>query len=143
VLSSASETSNNQHHYFNEKMNQRTTILTGILMAGFGVAVGAFGAHGLKDILAKTGRADTFELAVRYQFYHAFALLVTGMLMSQYRSAAMRYAAVFFTAGILFFSGSLYVLSLSGIGMLGAVTPVGGVLFILGWIFLFLAVNKK
>jgi uncharacterized membrane protein YgdD (TMEM256/DUF423 family) len=124
-------------------MNQRTTILTGIFMAGLGVAIGAFGAHGLKELLAKTGRADTFELAVRYQFYHALALLVTGVLMNQYRSSAIRYASIFFAIGILFFSGSLYVLSLSGIGVLGAITPVGGVLFILGWIFLFLAVSKK
>lgn len=124
-------------------MNQRTTILTGIVMAGLGVAIGAFGAHGLKELLAETGRADTFELAVRYQFYHAFALLATGALMNQYQSAAIRYASVFFAAGILFFSGSLYVLSLSGLTMLGAITPVGGVLFILGWIFLFLAVYKK
>ena len=124
-------------------MNQRTTILTGIFMAGLGVAIGAFGAHGLKELLARTGRADTFELAVRYQFYHAFALLITGLLMGQYRSSAIRYAAMFFAVGILLFSGSLYVLSLSGMGVLGAITPVGGVLFILGWIFLFLAVSKK
>lgn len=124
-------------------MNQRTTILMGIFMAGLGVAIGAFGAHGLKELLARTGRADTFELAVRYQFYHAFALLITGLLMGSYRSSAIRYAAMFFAVGILFFSGSLYVLSLSGVTVLGAITPVGGVLFILGWIFLFLAVNKK
>ena len=124
-------------------MNQRITLLTGILMAGLGVAIGAFGAHGLKDTLEAYGRADTFELAVRYQFYHAFALLITAILMNQYYSAASRYASLFFTIGIVFFSGSLYVLSLTGVTMLGAITPVGGVLFILGWIFLFLAVSKK
>lgn len=124
-------------------MNQRITLFTGILMAGLGVAIGAFGAHGFKATLEAYGRADTFQLAVRYQFYHAFALLITAILMNQYNSAASRYASLFFTAGIIFFSGSLYVLSLTGITMLGAITPVGGVLFILGWIFLLMAVSKK
>jgi uncharacterized membrane protein YgdD (TMEM256/DUF423 family) len=124
-------------------MNTRSVLLTGIFIAGLGVAIGAFGAHSLKAILMANQRADTFELAVRYQFYHAFALLITGLLMQVFPSAKLKYAAVFFITGIVFFSGSLYVLSLTGITVLGAVTPIGGVFFILGWIFLFLGVYKK
>lgn len=124
-------------------MNQRATLLTGIIMAGLGVAIGAFGAHAFKQILLQNARTDTFELAVQYQFYHAFALLLNGFLMKQYLSPASRYASLFFMIGIIFFSGSLYVLSLTGITTLGAITPVGGLLFILGWIFLFIAVSKR
>ena len=124
-------------------MRQRVTLLTGIAMATLAVAIGAFGAHGLKDILAQNNREETFELAVRYQFYHAFALLFTGMLMGQYLSPAAKYAALCFTAGIVLFSGSLYLLSLSGITMFGAVTPFGGLLFIIGWVLLFWTVYTK
>jgi uncharacterized membrane protein YgdD (TMEM256/DUF423 family) len=124
-------------------MNMRSTLLTGIVMAGLGVMIGAFGAHGLKEILLRNNREATFELAVRYQFYHAFALLIGGLLMNHFSSSKLKYASVFFVLGILFFSGSLYVLSLTGITVLGAVTPVGGIFFILGWIFLFLGAYKK
>jgi uncharacterized membrane protein YgdD (TMEM256/DUF423 family) len=124
-------------------MSARSILLTGVFTAGLGVAIGAFGAHGLKEILAAHNREATFELAVRYQFYHAIALLITGLLMNQIQATSLRYAAVFFLTGILFFSGSLYVLSLTGLTILGAITPVGGLLFILGWIFLFMAVSKK
>lgn len=124
-------------------MNQRATLLAGIIMAGLGVAVGAFGAHAFRELLLQNERTETFELAVRYQFYHAFALLVNGLLMNRYLSPASRYASLFFMTGIILFSGSLYVLSLTGITKLGAITPVGGLLFILGWIFLLIAVSKK
>jgi uncharacterized membrane protein YgdD (TMEM256/DUF423 family) len=126
-------------------VNQRNTLLIAISLGAIGVAIGAFGAHGLKDILTQNNRADTFELAVRYQFYHSFALLFTGILMRDVMSSTIRYAAICFTLGILFFSGSLYTLSLTGATILGAVTPFGGLLFITGWILLFAAVlkNKK
>jgi uncharacterized membrane protein YgdD (TMEM256/DUF423 family) len=124
-------------------MNMKTTLITGIIMAALGVAIGAFGAHGLKEILAENNREETFELAVRYQFYHAFALLVTGVLMGHFSPQRLKYAALFFALGIVFFSGSLYILSLSGITVLGAVTPIGGVFFIVGWIVLLTGVVKK
>lgn len=116
-------------------MNQRATLILGALMAGLGVAIGAFGAHGLKPVLLANARLDTFELAVKYQFYHAFALLTTGILMNFYSSRAFRWASVLFLLGIMIFSGSLYVLSLSGLSILGAITPIGGVAFIGGWVF--------
>lgn len=121
----------------------KTTLITGITFAGLAVAIGAFGAHGLKEILLENNRQETFELAVKYQFYHAFALLVTGVLMNYFASTKLKYAAFSFGLGILFFSGSLYVLSLTGMTVLGAVTPIGGVFFLTGWILLLLGVAKK
>lgn len=107
------------------------------------VAIGAFGAHALRPVLEANGRADTFELAVRYEFYHAFAILFTAMLMKNFASAHLGRAVWCFAGGIIVFSGSLYVLSVSGVTVWGAVTPVGGVLLIAAWVFLFLGINAK
>lgn len=119
------------------------TLSAGAIFGMLAVILGATGAHTLKDTLASLGRTETFELAVRYQFYHAFALLVTGLLMPQISSAKMKYAAMLFTGGIFLFSGSLYVLCITGITLLGAVTPLGGVAFIAGWILMLLAIAGK
>lgn len=124
-------------------MNARTTLMLGSAFGLLGVAIGAFGAHALKPILIESGRLETFELAVRYQFYHAFALLATGILMNQLPAKFLEYASLFFTGGILFFSGSLYLLCFTGLSVLGAITPIGGVLFIAGWICLFICAAKK
>lgn len=124
-------------------MNQRNTILAGIVFGGLAVAIGAFGAHALRPALEANGRAGTFELAVTYQFYHSFALLFCGVLMYHFPSKHMNRAAACFAGGIIFFSGSLYVLSLSGIRMLGAITPIGGVLFIAGWLIMYIGINAK
>ncbi|MEX2234894.1 MAG: DUF423 domain-containing protein [Cyclobacteriaceae bacterium] len=124
-------------------MNQRSTLMTGAAFAGIAVAIGAFGAHALRPLLEENARTETFELAVRYQFYHAFAILFSGVLMLHFHSRHLNRAAICFAAGILIFSGSLYILSLYGIRVLGAVTPVGGVLFIAGWLLLFLGINAK
>ena len=124
-------------------MNQRTTLLTGIVFGGLAVAIGDFGAHALKPILEENARAETYELAVRYQFYHAFAILFSGVLMFHFPSRHINRAVICFTSGIVIFSGSLYVLSLSGITMLGAITPIGGLLLITGWLLLFVGINAK
>ncbi|HET9487894.1 MAG TPA: DUF423 domain-containing protein [Chryseosolibacter sp.] len=124
-------------------MNQRTALLTGVLFAGLAVAIGAFGAHALRPLLEQHSRTETFELAVRYQFYHAFAILFSGLLMYQFPSSHINRAIYCFAGGILLFSGSLYILSLTGIRVLGAVTPFGGVLFIAGWLLLLLGINAK
>lgn len=124
-------------------MNQRNTLLSGVVFAGLAVAIGAFGAHGLRPLLEANQRSDTFELAVRYQFYHSFALFFCGMLMQHFPSRHINRASVCFAAGIIIFSGSLYVLSLSGIGVLGAITPIGGILFIAGWLLAYLGINAK
>lgn len=124
-------------------MDQRKTLLTAVIFGGLAVAIGAFGAHALKPVLEQNARTETFELAVRYQFYHSFALLFAGALMHQFPSRHIGRAALCFAVGIVIFSGSLYILSLSGIRMLGAITPLGGVLFIAGWMLLFLGINEK
>lgn len=124
-------------------MDQRNTLLTAVLFGGLAVAIGAFGAHTLRPVLEENARTETFELAVRYQFYHAFAMLFSGALMVHFPSRQLNRAAACFAGGVVIFSGSLYILSLSGVGMWGAVTPVGGVLFIAGWILLFLGINTK
>jgi len=116
-------------------------ILAGILGA-ISVGIGAFGAHGLEATLTANGRIETFETAVKYQFYHTLALLLLGILMLQFQHHYLNYAAYAFTSGIIVFSGSLYVLSLTNMTWLGAVTPIGGLGFILGWVFLVLGVNK-
>lgn len=124
-------------------MNQKLSLQIGALLAGLAVVIGAFGAHALKVTLAETGYGETYELAVRYQFYHSFALLVTGLLMNYFPSQLFKYAGLSFLLGVIFFSGSLYVLSLTGIKVLGAITPIGGLCFIAGWILLFVGVTKK
>lgn len=103
--------------------------------------MGAFGAHAFKGILLANGRLDTYELAVRYHFYHTLALLGAALLMEKY--PAMKTGALLMLAGVIIFSGSLYVLALANVPMLGAVTPVGGLLLILGWLYLALAIYKK
>jgi uncharacterized membrane protein YgdD (TMEM256/DUF423 family) len=119
-------------------------IQAGAIFGALAVGIGAFGAHGLADLLEAQGRTDTFETGVKYHFYHAIALMMVGILGHIPSSQKwLTRAAYGFIAGILIFSGSLYVLSLTGITWLGAITPIGGVAFILGWIFIVLAVNKK
>lgn len=124
-------------------MNTRSTIITGASSGALSVVIGAFGAHALKATLTATGRAEIYELAVRYQFYHSLAIILTGLLMHHYTASALKYAPTLFTAGIIIFSGSLYALSLSGIGYLGAITPLGGLAFIGGWCCLIAAMLTK
>ncbi|MCH6200900.1 DUF423 domain-containing protein [Aquiflexum sp. LQ15W] len=108
------------------------------------VGIGAFGAHGLEPILEANGRLETFETAVKYHFYHALAMFAVAIWYDlQPERKILRKAMWSFLIGILIFSGSLYVLSLSGITWLGAITPLGGVAFILGWLFLFWAGKKQ
>jgi uncharacterized membrane protein YgdD (TMEM256/DUF423 family) len=114
----------------------------GAVSGAIAVAAGAFGAHGLKlrltpDLLA------IFDTAARYQMFHALALLAAGWAVSRWPGASARAAGWCFIAGTLVFSGSLYALSLSGIRALGAITPVGGVLFIAGWLLLAVAAWRR
>ncbi len=108
-------------------------IITGSLLGMLSVMIGAFGAHGLKTTLEATSKLETFETAVKYQFYHSLALILLGLLMIQFQHKAFNIAGYGFMAGILLFSGSLYALSLSGFTKLGAITPLGGLAFIIGW----------
>jgi uncharacterized membrane protein YgdD (TMEM256/DUF423 family) len=108
------------------------------------VGLGAFGAHGLESLLIQNGRLDTFETAVSYHFYHTLGLLGLGILaLIKPEWKGLSLAAWGMFLGILIFSGSLYILSLTGINWLGAITPIGGVGFILGWLALAYGVLKN
>lgn len=111
----------------------RTFLLIGSVLGFLGVAFGAFGAHALKSHLSPEMLA-VFETGVRYQMYHAFAILIVAAAIGNLgASHLLAWSGWFFLAGTIFFSGSLYALTLTGIGVLGAVTPIGGLLFLLGW----------
>lgn len=118
-------------------------LIAGAVLGAMGVLIGAFGAHALKDLLETTGRLDTFETAVKYQFYHAIALILLGILMMQQNHPFFQYAGYSFIIGVIIFSGSLYVLCLSGITKFGMITPMGGVLMIAGWVFLMLGIIRS
>jgi uncharacterized membrane protein YgdD (TMEM256/DUF423 family) len=125
-------------------MSPKTILILGTLISGLGVMIGAFGAHGLKDILTATNRTDTFETAVKYQMYHALGLLLVGILMTQFPAiTGMKLTGICFLIGILIFSGSLYILSVTGITWLGAITPFGGLFLIAGWLNLVWVLAKN
>ncbi len=104
------------------------------ILAGLAVAAGAFASHALRDKLSDRA-LEIFETASRYQMYHALALLLVAVLLAQVAmpSTLLNTAGYAFLAGIVLFSGSLYALSLSGVKWLGAITPLGGVAFLIGW----------
>jgi uncharacterized membrane protein YgdD (TMEM256/DUF423 family) len=110
----------------------RILITTGALSACIGVALGAFGAHGLRKRLSPDMLA-VFEIGVRYQLVHALALLAAGAAASRLSAGALGSAGVLFAVGTVVFSGSLYVLALSGRKWLGAITPLGGLALLAGW----------
>ena len=112
----------------------------GSLFGGLAVTMGAFGAHALADRITPE-RLANFETAARYQMYHALALLAVALAIAFFPSTAklLNAGGWLFTGGILLFSGSLYILSITGIRWLGAVTPLGGVAFAAGWLMLLLA----
>lgn len=117
------------------------------LLGALSVALGAFGAHSLKKILDESSLA-TFETGVRYQFYHTFALLAVGILYRRTPTKLMEWAGILFISGIVLFCGSLYILTflqaVENVGLkgIGAITPLGGVCFIAGWICIFLQALK-
>ena len=113
----------------------RTFFILGCVLGGLGVALGAFAAHGLRSTLSSADLA-TFETGVRYQMYHAFALLAVAGAVARWEASTAVAAGWLFTAGIVLFSGSLYLLVLTGPRWLGAVTPLGGVAFLAGWALL-------
>lgn len=119
----------------------RRFLVLGAVLAGVAVAAGAFGAHGLRARL-EPRLLEVFETAARYQMYHALALLAVGLLAERRPSRAASAAGWLFVAGIALFSGSLYALALTGIGWLGAITPLGGVAFLAGWTALAVAAAR-
>jgi len=122
---------------------QKTVIITGAILGGLGVILGAFGAHALKETLTASGRLDTYETAVKYQMYHSLALVLLGIIMSQFEHKMLNYSAYAFIVGMVIFSGSLYILCATGITKLGAITPIGGLFLIAGWVLLALGIYKN
>ena len=113
----------------------RFTLIAGAIAAAVGVGAGAFGAHALEGSVS-ADRMATFETAVLYHLIHALALVATGLALRSGAGPPAGWAGGAFLAGIVLFSGSLYLLVLTDTGWLGAITPIGGVAFIAGWILL-------
>ena len=105
------------------------------------VALGAFGAHGLKAIISPE-MLEVYKTGVQYQFYHAFALLIVGILMNFSQSKALTWSAYLFITGIILFSGSLYLLAISGVKALGMITPFGGITWIAAWLLMIVHFNR-
>ena len=121
---------------------------TATLLGALSIALGAFAAHALKQAVSDYA-LGIFEAGVRYQFYHVFALLASGILYKEFHNKFTRWSGIFFITGIILFSGSLYVLTiikaavLPGFNWIGVITPLGGLCFILGWLCLFLGITRK
>lgn len=113
-------------------MHAKRFLMIGALLAMFSVIFGAFGAHLLKNTLS-AARFETFSTAVDYQFWQALGLMVVGIAGVKLNSKSWRLAGYSLLAGTLIFSGSLYLLIATDTGWLGAITPIGGILMIIGW----------
>jgi len=120
----------------------KVSILTGAALGALGVMIGAFGAHAFKALLEQHQRTATFETGVKYHFFHALALILLGIIMEKYPSRLLVTSMWAYLVGILLFSGSLYILSLTGNTKWGAVAPFGGLSLIVGWVLLFWGVLK-
>lgn len=120
----------------------KTILMTASVLLALAVAIGAFGAHGLKSHLSAE-MIQIYKTGVEYHFYHGLGLLLIGVIAFSFPSEYLKWSAIFLTVGIILFSGSLYILSITGIKWLGAITPFGGLSFIAGWVLLFVAVLKN
>jgi uncharacterized membrane protein YgdD (TMEM256/DUF423 family) len=119
----------------------RFWLVSGALSGFLSVALGAFGAHSLKNVLDDYGKS-IYEKAVMYQMFHTMALFAVGGLLHSTKKASLSIAAWGFFLGILLFSGSLYLMAVTGMKWLGAITPVGGVAFLFGWFWLAFLILK-
>ena len=127
---------------------QKIYLVIGILLAGLAVALGAFGAHGLKKVVSPEDVA-TYQTGVQYQMYHALALIFVGVLSDRIYNGYVSYSGMLFTAGIVLFSGSLYfIVSLHAMNkavpkVIGILTPIGGLMFIAAWACMLIGILKK
>jgi uncharacterized membrane protein YgdD (TMEM256/DUF423 family) len=126
----------------------KTFLSLGAIFGGIAVALGAFGAHGLKKI-APTDVVSVFQTGVQYQMYHTLALLIVGIVYDRFSNKWIKSSGYLFSVGILFFSGSLYLVTAlkaeerSIPALIGAITPIGGLLFILGWLSFLIGLLKR
>lgn len=129
-------------------MLHKPALFASFLFALLAVIIGAFGAHALKSMLTELDMTTSFETAVKYQFYHSFALAIVGILAYFIPSKLLHWATLFFIVGIVLFSGSIYLLiylkstHIIGLSQLGILTPIGGVCFVVGWLLLLLSMKK-
>lgn len=124
-------------------MNSKILLISGSFFMILAVGFGAFGAHIVQDVLTQD-RFEVFKTAVEYHFYHALGLLIVGLISQRMEpSHWIIWSGYCMIAGILIFSGSLYILTLTDTSWLGAVTPLGGFAFILGWCFLIVGILKQ
>jgi uncharacterized membrane protein YgdD (TMEM256/DUF423 family) len=118
------------------------------IFGGLGVILGAFGAHKLKEIITDPKLINSWETGVKYQMYHAIMIAIVAILQSTFKSSLLQYSIWMFVTGIILFSGSIYLLvflqGTQNIGLkgLGIITPIGGVILILGWLFILLGLKK-
>ena len=110
-------------------------IFLGSISCALCVIIGAFGAHGLKDILTEYGK-DVYEKGNLYHFFHSIALIVNGLLAENFNHLNFNFSGYLFLLGIILFSGTLYALAITDIKILGAITPIGGICFIVGWTYI-------
>jgi len=120
----------------------RLFLAAGCLLAFLAVAAGAFGAHGLSGWLSAQ-RLATFEIAARYQMYHALALVLLGLAAARWPTKKWAGPGLALFAGTLAFSGSLYALALSGVGLFGALAPIGGTALLVGWLWALIVVLRQ
>ena len=125
----------------NVSKDARIFLTIGCFLGAIGVGIGAFGAHGLQDFLENTGRIETFKTAVNYLWYHSFAVLLVGVLSLFTSSKFYRISGLLFLLGIILFSGSLFTLISTNNPAFGAITPIGGLMFIAGWVVLAIGVG--
>jgi uncharacterized membrane protein YgdD (TMEM256/DUF423 family) len=114
-------------------MHSKRFIVLGGILGAIGVALGAFGSHGLNDILTQNARLDTFDTASQYHLIHALGLLIIGLLAERTPSRYLTWAGYAMVAGVIIFSGSLYILAVFNLRFMGAIAPIGGTAFILSW----------
>jgi uncharacterized membrane protein YgdD (TMEM256/DUF423 family) len=125
-----------------ERDMEKTFLVIGAVLGALAVAIGAFGAHGLKALVTADLLAN-FETGARYHMYHALAIVAVALVIARHPAAPLApVAGWLFLAGIVIFSGSLYLMALTGMRWLGAITPIGGVLLIGGWVCLALGAAR-
>lgn len=123
-------------------MDHRKILLSGALFMALAVLLGAFGAHALKTNLSPE-MMQVYKTGIEYQFYHALGLLLIGLIGFQIQSKYIKWSGTLISIGIIIFCGSLYTLALSGFEWIGAITPIGGLSFVAGWVCLILAIRDR